>query len=289
VGILIDSSEGILTRFPIVEFGGQLSMARPAGTAVWIVLPAYNEAAGLPFLLEAVARAGGDAGWRTIVVDDGSADGTGDIARRFAGRLNLTVLVHPENRGLAAAIRTGLECVCREAAPEDVIITMDADHTHRPEQIPQMVQALDDGADVVIASRYARGARQAGVPPHRTLLSAGVGLMLRLRFGLPGVRDYSCGYRAYRAHLLRAALDRYGAGLVEARGFAVMAELLVKLQAFDPRIVEIPLELRYDRKRGASKLRILSTISDYVMLLVAPHPRTQQTRRDSRVGTRGSE
>ena len=262
MGILIDSSEGILTRFPIVEFGGQLSMARPAGTAVWIVLPAYNEAAGLPFLLEAVARAGGDAGWRTIVVDDGSADRTCDIARGFAGRLNLTVLVHPENRGLAAAIRTGLECVCREAAPEDVIITMDADHTHRPEQIPQMVQALDDGADVVIASRYVRGARQAGVPPHRTLLSAGVGLMLRLRFGLPGVRDYSCGYRAYRAGLLQRAAAAYGPRLIESRGFVVMTELLVKLAPFRPRIVEVPLDLRYDRKAGGSKMPAGRTIAE---------------------------
>jgi dolichol-phosphate mannosyltransferase len=233
----------------------------------WIVLPAYNEAAGLPHLLDALARTEGSAGWRTVVVDDGSTDGTGEIARRCADRLDLTVLAHPENRGLAAAIRTGLEHVCRQAAPDDAIVTMDADDTHSPGQIPSMLRALEQGADVVIASRYVRGARQAGVPPHRAVLSAGVGLMLRLRFGLPGVRDYSCGYRAYRAGLLQRALAAYGGRLIESRGFVVMTELLVKLAHFGPRIVEVPLDLRYDRKAGESKMPAGRTIAGYLRLM----------------------
>jgi dolichol-phosphate mannosyltransferase len=243
---------------------------------VWIVLPAYNEAAGLPRLLEAVERGGGRAGWRVVVVDDGSADGTADVARWFAGRLDLTVLVHPENRGLAAAIRTGLEAACRGADPDDAVITMDADDTHRPEQIPEMLEALRD-ADVVIASRYAPGATQAGVPAHRTLLSAGVGWLLRLRFGLPGVRDYSCGYRAYRAELLQRALTAYGDRLIEARSFVVMTELLVKLAPFGPRIVEVPLDLRYDRKVGASKMPTMRTIAGYLRLIGSSGPRANRT------------
>jgi len=248
--------------------------------AVWIVLPAYNEAAGLPPLLEAIEALGRRladmAAVRVVVVDDGSTDGTGDAAQSFSGRIPLTVLVHPENRGLAAAIRTGLEYAWREAAqsgPQGIIITMDADNTHSPDQIPAMLDAMRGGADVVIASRFQQGAFQAGVPPHRALLSVGVGWLLRLRFGLPGVRDYSCGYRAYRAGLLGQALAAYGPRLIESAGFVVMTELLVKLAAFRPRIVEVPLDLRYDRKAGRSKMPAVRTILGYLRLIATRSPR----------------
>lgn len=250
------------------------------GDDVWIVLPAYNEAAGLPPLLGAIeglcARLDGSAAVCVVVVDDGSSDGTGEVAQGFAGRIPLTVLVHPQNRGLAAAIRTGLEHACREAAqlgPAGIIVTMDADNTHSPDQIPAMLEAVRSGADVVIASRYQRGASQAGVPPHRALLSAGVGLLLRLRFALPGVRDYSCGYRAYRAGLMRKALAAYGPRLIESSGFVVMTELLVKLAAFRPRIVEVPLDLRYDLKAGRSKMPAARTILGYLRLAASRYPR----------------
>ncbi len=240
------------------------------------MLPAFNEAAGLPALLEAVDRTRAGARWRVVVVDDGSTDATAAVAREAAVRLPVTLLVHSENRGLGAAIRTGLEHACREATPDDVVVTMDADNTHAPEQIPSMVEAIRLGADIVIASRYLSGARQAGVPPHRVLLSASVGWLLRARFGLPGVRDYSCGYRAYRAALLQRALSAYGEGLVESRGFVVMTELLVKLAPMRPRITEVPLDLRYDRKIGASKMPASRTIAGYLRLVLARAPRPER-------------
>lgn len=246
-------------------------------SGVWIVLPAYNEAAGLPELLRA-AEAVGRGAWHVVVVDDGSQDGTADAARAFAGRLPVHVLTHAQNRGLAAAIRTGLEHAARAAAPGDAIVTMDADNTHRPEQIPDLLAALRGGAEVVIASRYAPGARQAGVPRHRALLAAGVGWLLRRRFHLSGVRDYSCGYRAYRASLLQRAMAVYGDRFIEARGFVVMTELLVKLARFGPRVVEVPLDLRYDRKVGASKMPTAATIAAYLRLMATAGP---AARRDA--------
>lgn len=237
------------------------------GRAVWIVLPAYNEATALPLLLESIATLPPEAAWKVTVVDDGSSDGTASAVRSFDRGLSLDVLVHPHNLGLAAAMRTGLEAACQRAASSDVIVTMDADHTHLPEQIPAMLAALDGGADVVIASRYVQGASQAGVPPHRALLSAGIGWLLRARFGLPGVRDYSCGFRAYRARLLQEALAAHGTRLIESEGFVVMTELLVKLAPLRPRIVEIPLDLRYDRKVGPSKMPTGRTIAGYLRLI----------------------
>ncbi len=244
-------------------------LARPRAVTVWIILPAYNEAAGLPRLLDALEQTDVGRGWQAVVVNDGSTDGTGAIARGHAGRMPLTVLDHPANRGLAAAVRTGLEHVCGVASADTVIVTMDADFTHQPAQIPEMVEAVRGGADIVIASRYLAGARQAGVPPSRVALSAAVGWLLRLRFGLPGVRDYSCGFRAYRAGIVQRALAAYGPRLITSEGFVVMTELLVKFASLHPRIVEVPLDLRYDRKVGGSKMPTARTIAGYLRLIGA--------------------
>ncbi|MGH7429677.1 MAG: glycosyltransferase family 2 protein, partial [Candidatus Methylomirabilaceae bacterium] len=100
-------------------------------------------------------------------------------------------------------------------------------------------------------------------------LSAAVGWLLRLRFGLAGVRDYSCGFRAYRAATLQRAVAAYSARLIESSGFVVMTELLVKLAPFGLRIVEVPLYLRYDRKVGPSKMPAASTIAGYLRLVFA--------------------
>jgi dolichol-phosphate mannosyltransferase len=149
---------------------------------------------------------------------------------------------------------------------------MDADNTHPSDLLPRLIEEIRRGADLVIASRYVPGGVEEGVPLIRRILSAGIGVLMRLRFGLSGVRDYSCGYRAYRARLVQAAAARYGPRLIESRGFTCMAELLLKLHALRPRVVEVPLHLRYDRKRGGSKMRVLQTVGGYLALLFTRIP-----------------
>lgn len=262
---------------PFPDLGG--AAVNAGDEAIWVILPAYNEAGGLSPLLAAFHRLARDwqhasasplARLRLVVVDDGSQDETDAVARGYGDRLAMTVLVHAQNRGLTAAIRTGIEYTCGRAAGNDVIVTMDADNTHRPEQLPDLLAAIQGGADVAIASRYTAGARQGGVPAHRVLLSGGISWLLRLRFGLRGVRDYSCGYRAYRAAVLQAALAAYGDGLIVSKGFAASTELLVRLTPFARRFVEVPLDLRYDRKIGPSKMRAAQTMAAYVRLICTP-------------------
>jgi len=241
---------------------------------VWLLLPAFNEAGNLPPLLEGVAATLGAAGmpYGVVVVDDGSTDETRAVAAALGRRLPMRVVAHPQNRGLARTIETALGAVLAQAEGGDVIVTMDADNTHPPDLIPHMVEQIRRGADLVIASRYAPGGAEEGVPLLRRALSHGIGVLMRLRFGLRGVWDYSSGYRAYRAGLLQAAAQRYGARLIESPGFTVMAELLLKLQPFRPRVVEVPLQLRYDRKRGGSKMRVLPTVAGYLGLLFTRLP-----------------
>ena len=236
---------------------------------VLLVLPAFNEAQNLLQLLpavEALAVEAPELGLRVLLVDDGSTDGTSKVGQT-PWRVPVEVLMHPRNQGLAAAFRTGLLEAMGQAKADDAIVVMDADNSHLPEQIPALLRALEAGADVAIASRYRRGAQVRGVPRHRRALSTGMSVLFRAIAALPGVRDYSCGYRAYRAGLLQDAWRTQGERLFAQEGFACMVAMLLRLQEQGARFAEIPLDLRYDRKAGASKMKVGSTVARTLVLL----------------------
>jgi dolichol-phosphate mannosyltransferase len=153
-------------------------------------------------------------------------------------------------------------------APEDWVVTMDADDTHPPRLIAGMIAEGAGGADLVIASRFQPGAIWHGRSPDRVLFSNVVSWMFRVAWPMRGVRDYTCGFRAYRASLLQRARDRWGNALVSEPSFACMPDLLWKLHVLRPVIREVPLELHYDRKPGASKMQVARTIRRTVILLV---------------------
>jgi dolichol-phosphate mannosyltransferase len=201
------------------------------------------------------------------VVDDGSRDGTIAAARSFADRLSIEVVPHGVNRGLGAALRTGLTAALERASDADAIATMDADNTHDPALLPDMLRRLEEApADLVIASRYTPGGEEVGLTALRRVLSRGASLLLTLVAPVRGARDYTCGYRLYRAALLRRAAGAWGDRLIEEAGFTCMAEVLLKLGRGGARVAEHPLILRYDLKEGASKMKVLRTIGRYFVL-----------------------
>jgi dolichol-phosphate mannosyltransferase len=241
------------------------------GVRVWIVLPAFNEAKNLPALL-ARFRELADEGYRldlrVLVVDDGSADDTGAVALREAGPLAVEVLRNETNRGLAETFMRGMLEAARRAGPGDVVVCMDADNSHVPGQILRMVREIQEGRDVVIASRYRSGSVVRGVPWLRRFLSRGMSVLFRIVFPIGGVRDYSCSYRAYRAELLQRALAAQGEGLFAQDGFACMVGILLHLAREDAVFGEVPLVLRYDQKLGESKMRVGRTVLRTLQLLV---------------------
>jgi dolichol-phosphate mannosyltransferase len=238
---------------------------------ILIVLPAYNEAAGLPALLRSIRHVmdEGRLAYKVVVVDDGSSDGTWDAITANAAEMPIVPVRHEVNRGLAEALRSGLQVAVGEAGPDDVIVTMDADNTHAPGLVMRMLGLIREGHDVVIGSRYVSGARVVGVPFHRRVLSGGASLLMRAVFPIQGVRDYTCGFRAYRASVLQAAFARYGEGLISQKGFSCMVDILLKLRTLepDPIMGEVPLVLRYDLKHGMSKMRAARTIVDTLVLM----------------------
>jgi dolichol-phosphate mannosyltransferase len=234
-----------------------------------VVLPAYNEEAALPPLFQSLdaALAGTASGYRVIVVDDGSSDATAQVAEEAAKTLPVVLVKHGVNKGLGAAINTGLREAVARCGEGDVVVAMDADNTHTPGLIPQMERAVLAGSDVVIASRYAPGGEEIGLAPHRKVFSRCASLLLRTFFPVRGARDYTCGYRAYSPAFLQKAFDAYGDKFVQETGFVCMAEILIKLGALGARVSEEPLVLRYDLKGSPSKMKVMRTISRYFRLI----------------------
>ena len=240
---------------------------------IWVIFPAYNEEKVIRPTVTALVRGmeGGGLPYRAVLVDDGSRDRTIAEAEGAAadsgGRLALTVLKHETNRGLGAGLRTGIYWCLDHAADDDVIVTLDADNTHPPAMIPRLVRRLDDGFDLCIASRYRAGAEVRGVPRHRRALSDLGALVFQALYPIPGVRDYTCCFRAYRVPLLRRARLVYGDDLCTARGFEAVMDLLLRLGPLGVRVAEIGFVLDYGERVGQSKMKVLKTIRSTLALL----------------------
>lgn len=240
---------------------------------LFMVLPAYNESENLPALMETLegvfarlARLGHERAY--VIVDDGSKDATPEILRDHATRIPIEIITHHPNQGLGPTIRDGLKRASEMAADGDIILSMDADNTHPAGLMVRMVALILEGNDVVIASRYQPGARIVGLSGVRKLMSFGARLLFQAILPIPGVRDYTCGFRAYRATALKRAFRVYGDAFIEHRGFQCMADILLKLAPMKLVMNEVPMVLRYDWKLGESKMRVSSTVMNTIKLLI---------------------
>jgi dolichol-phosphate mannosyltransferase len=234
-----------------------------------VVLPAYNEADNLEPLIYCLSEVLAGQAYEIVVVDDGSRDGSAEILERLSSSNPIHVVAHPANQGLGQTILDGLRYACDRATPNSVIITMDADQTHPAAIIPQLVREIGAGYDMAIASRYRSGSEVFGLSLFRRILSYGASVLFQVLLPTRGVRDYTCGYRAYRTSSLCAALKHYGDDLVGGSGFECMAGILVRFRALGLRFAEVPFILRYDRKLGESKMRIERTIFSTLKLAAA--------------------
>lgn len=246
---------------------------------IFVALPAYNEGDGISVLLRDIAATANEflpgLKFTVVVVDDGSTDNTADAARAEIqrieqlgdDRISVVLLQHQVNRGLAEAVKTGLLYCADKVKPRDVILTMDSDNSHTPGLIPHLVRLVYEGYDVVIASRFRPGARVLGLSLYRKFLSAAASLIFCTLFPIPGVRDYTCGYRAYRGQLVADVMKR-NASFISESGFTVMVDILLKLRQ-EPTVLmtEVPLLLRYDYKVSSSKMNVSRTIRQTLSLI----------------------
>jgi dolichol-phosphate mannosyltransferase len=215
----------------------------PLGSVV-IVMPTYNEADNLAWIVGRIRAA--VPAVDVLVVDDGSPDGTGDLADALAAQDPQVSVVHrTEKAGLGAAYLHGFAVALERGY--DVIGEMDADGSHQPEQLPRLLDALT-GADLVIGSRWVPGGSVVNWPLARKALSVGGNLYARVALGIP-VRDVTAGYRLFRRH----TLESIGLDSVESSGYCFQADLAWRTVQAGLKVVEVPIEF-VERERGESKM-----------------------------------
>lgn len=192
-----------------------------------------------------------------LFVDDGSTDGTAGILRSLeVADERIRILTHDHNRGVGAAMRTGLE-----ASRGEVVVVYDVDRTYPPETIGRLVEAVEAGADIATASPFVEGGELEDVPFHRAVLSRGAAMAYRMAVGASGkqIRTYTCAFRAYR----RSWISRLA---FESDGFAAAAEILgLALQA-GAKVVEVPAPLTA-RREGESKMHVGRAMRGHVRVI----------------------
>jgi len=167
---------------------------------VFLLAPAYNEEKSVEGLMQRIQLLvdNHSLDFKFVLVNDGSADNTLSVVRNFKCTYPVEVIDVQPNQGLANAMRTGLEYAWNHLGENDVLVTMDADDSHNPMLIPRMMQQIQEGSDIVIASRFQKGAVTRGLSSFRQFTGNGAGLMFRTLIGIKNVKDYTCGFRAIR-------------------------------------------------------------------------------------------
>ncbi|HEX9888686.1 MAG TPA: polyprenol monophosphomannose synthase [Nitriliruptorales bacterium] len=208
-----------------------------------VVIPTFNEQLTIERAVELSLRT---PGVEVLVVDDNSPDGTGTIAQRLAESDERIHVMHRERKlGLGPAYRAGLGWGIRHGY--DVLVEMDADLSHDPQQLPGLIAATED-ADLVVGSRYVPGGAVENWPWHRRVLSAGGNRYVQLVTGVP-VRDATSGFRAYR----RAVLEVLDPETMRSDGYSFQLELVLRTWRAGFAITEVPITF-VERREGASKI-----------------------------------
>ena len=212
-------------------------------TTATVCLPTYNERENL----ENMVRALGPHGVRVLVVDDNSPDGSGEIADRLAAELDYVSVLHRERKeGLGPAYLAAFQHALR--TDTELLLEMDSDFSHDPADVPRLIAACEQGADIALGSRYVPGGGTRNWGLVRRIVSWGGSFYARVLLGIP-VRDLTGGFKCFRRRVLET-LDR---GAIDSKGYAFQIETTYRAARKGFRIQEVPIVF-VDRTEGTSKM-----------------------------------
>jgi dolichol-phosphate mannosyltransferase len=210
-----------------------------------VCLPTYNERENLEPMLRALGEVLPEGG-RVLVIDDSSPDGTGDLADSLARELGYVDVLHrPRKEGLGPAYLAGFERALADGA--ELVLEMDSDFSHDPKDVPRLIAAATEEADVAVGSRYVSGGEIENWGPLRRLISYGGSLYTRIL--LMPVRDPTSGFKCFR----RAVLERIDLDAIHSKGYAFQIENVYRALRAGFRVVEVPITF-VDRETGSSKM-----------------------------------
>ncbi len=211
-----------------------------------VMLPTYREAQNIESLIREIQRL--NLNVLVLVIDDSSPDGTADIVRRLQKEYdNVILFVRPAKLGLGTAITAGFRLLLSLEKPPDYIIAMDSDYSHKPKDIPRLVNSAKHGNDLVIGSRYSRGGKTEGWPLARQLISHVANLIATMMVGMK-VQDCTSGFRCYSIDYVRSVISN-----LHSQTYEIQIETVKQAWIRKFRVAEVPIVFS-NRKRGKSKL-----------------------------------
>jgi dolichol-phosphate mannosyltransferase len=249
---------------------------RPTGVA-WLILPTYNEAENIEAIVHAAGAVLAEAspeGFRVLIVDDGSPDGTGEIADRLAAEKEWVQVLHrSEKSGIGPAYLAGFAHALEAGA--GCLMEMDSDFSHDPADLARLLQAIRDGADLALGSRYVPGGGVTDWSLLRRFISEGGSTYARLVLGLH-VRDLTGGFKCFR----REVLEAIDFASVRSHGYAFQVELTYRAVRAGFRVIEVPIVFR-DRQEGHSKMSWRITVEAMWLVPALRSSRTLGARPNS--------
>ncbi len=237
---------------------------------VYFLIPAYNEAENLRYLLPNIRRFmhAFHYTYQIFVIDDGSSDNTVAVVdeHREVHGIHCQAIVHEVNQGPGGAFRTGFKAILEHADDDDRIVTIEADNTSDLCVLHRMLERCDRGFDLVLASVYG-GGRIIGAPRSRLILSACANTLMKFAFDIKDIDTFSSFFRVHRAKMIREAFALHGDDFVSERGFVCAVEMFLKLHRMGVRISEVPMLLDSNIRIGDSRMKVLRNIRDYARVI----------------------
>lgn len=238
-------------------------------TKYYVLFPAYNEHKAIERVLretDKLFRENGLIPLELVVVDDGSHDQTAQIVKQLQSSLPITLLQHEHNKGLGAALNTGLLYIIKKAKSDDVIVTTESDGCQDTSKLILLAKAVLDGADFAVATPLV-GEGFRGVPFYRRFLSRGANMLYSLLFPIKGLDDYTNLNRAFRANVLIKSLQRYGEEhFIDRVGFEAVPDIILKLRDQKPVVKEVPIIIDFSNAERHSSMDVLKTIMNSLIL-----------------------
>jgi dolichol-phosphate mannosyltransferase len=239
---------------------------------IYFVLPAYNEEKNIKILLNDISifYKKKKIPVHIIAINDGSSDKTYKNIKVIKKKIyhQLTLINHKKNMGLGMTLKTGFNHALKISKSDDIIITMDSDNSHTPKNSYLLMKKINEGYDVVIASRYNKLSKTYGLSYLRKILSFVSCIIFKILFPIDNVNDYTCGFRAFRANKVKNIILKKN--FFSEKGFSVSVDIILKLKLSKIKFffAEIPLTLRYDLKQGKSKMKVIRTIIQTLKLMI---------------------
>jgi dolichol-phosphate mannosyltransferase len=222
---------------------------------VGVILPTYGEAENIANLINDIENL--RLNTSILVIDDLSPDGTADIVREMQNKYgNIMLCVRPKKAGLGTAITDGFKIFLSLHRQPKYVVTMDADYSHNPEAIPQLLSSMEQNCGVVIGSRYCKGGKTDGWPFTRKVVSRIANLIAKSSLGLK-LHDCTSGFRCYSTDFLKVAI-----GNLHSQTYEIQIETIRQAALKNYKVKETPI-LFVNRKRGKSKLT-LTEIKSYL-------------------------